>query len=170
MNKFRPLITVSILLAGWLSVNPSLAEHVQSSGDGASGISSERGKSIFVDKGCVACHAVNGIGGHDAPPMDANTKTDKVNPFDFAARMWNHAPAMIAAQEDAWGEQVYFTGNELASIIAFAHDDKAQNSFSQSDLTEKAMKMMDHEHGAMKAPEAKGKKTGHAHAPGTPAH
>ena len=26
-----------------------------------------RGKELFVTKGWVACHAINGIGGHDAP-------------------------------------------------------------------------------------------------------
>ncbi|MCH7996031.1 MAG: c-type cytochrome, partial [Planctomycetes bacterium] len=63
----------------------------------------ERGKKIFVTKGCVACHAVNGVGGHDAPNMDAHARMEMVNPFDFAARMWNHAPAMIASQEGAFG-------------------------------------------------------------------
>ena len=33
----------------------------------------ERGKKLFVDKGCVACHAVNGVGGHDAPDMAKST-------------------------------------------------------------------------------------------------
>ena len=62
-------------------------------------MSAARGKALFVNKGCVACHSINGVGGHDAPNMDAHARMDLVNPFDFAARMWNHAPAMIAAQE-----------------------------------------------------------------------
>ncbi|HER26575.1 MAG TPA: c-type cytochrome, partial [Rhodospirillales bacterium] len=84
------------------------------------------GKKIFIDKGCVACHAVNGVGGHDAPAMDAHREMGLVNPFDFAAKMWNHAPGMIAAQEGAFGEQIYFTGSELAHMIAFLHDEGAQ--------------------------------------------
>lgn len=138
----------------------------------------ERGKKLFVDKGCVACHAVNGVGGHDAPPMDAHRKMGLVNPFDFAAKMWNHAPAMIAAQEDAFDEQVYFTGDDLANIVAFVHDDTAQHGFSEKDLTAKARKMMAHEHGGAAAPMAHSEDTGHGkkhggghgHAPGTPAH
>ena len=27
-----------------------------------------RGRTLFVEKGCVACHAINGVGGHDAAP------------------------------------------------------------------------------------------------------
>ena len=42
-------------------------------------------------------NAINGVGGHDAPAMDAHSLSGLMNPFDFAAKMWNHAPAMIAA-------------------------------------------------------------------------
>jgi hypothetical protein len=133
----------------------------------------EQGKDLFVDKGCVACHAINGVGGHDAPPMDAHREMGLVNPFDFAAKMWNHAPAMVAAQEEAFGEQIYVTGQELADMIAFLHDDSAQHVFNEHDLTPKARKMMHHEHGGKPAPAAHAEEVGHkphAHAPETPAH
>ena len=142
-------------------------------------MSPERGKRLFVSKGCIACHAINGIGGHDAPPMDDHVNRGYMNPFDFAARMWNHAPGMIAAQEGAFGEQINFTGEELADITAFVHDDNAQHGFTEKDLTPKAMKMMHHEHGGQ-APQEKhaeeighkhaAPKSGHSHAPGTKPH
>ncbi len=166
---------------------PATAEHVPSNTTGGSAggatlviplMNAERGKKLFVDKGCVACHAVNGVGGHDAPAMDAHRQMGLVNPFDFAAKMWNHAPAMVAAQEDAFGEQIYFTGEELADMIAFVHDDQAQHAFNERDLTAQARKMMDHGHGGETAPMAHSEETGHGqkhghghtHAPGTPAH
>ncbi len=105
---------------------------------------SEKGKDVFVSKGCVACHAVNGVGGHDAPPMDDHARLGAVSPFDFAAKMWNHAPGMIAAQEEAFGEQIYFTGEELADIIVFVHADAAQHRFTEADLTASARKMLPH--------------------------
>ena len=126
-------------------------------------MSPERGKTLFADKGCVACHAINGVGGHDAPAMDAHRDMGLVNPFDFAAKMWNHAPGMIAAQEEAFGEQIYFTGEELADIIAFLHNDAAQHGFSEADLTTKARKMMNHEHGGEPAPDAHADDVGHGH-------
>ncbi len=95
----------------------------------------ERGKSVFVNKGCVTCHTVNAIGGEDAPPMDAHTKEKLVNPFAFTAKMWDHAPGMIAAQEEELGEQLIFTGEELADITAFVHDAHAQRDFEKKDLT-----------------------------------
>ena len=126
-------------------------------------MSPERGKAFFVDKGCVACHAINGVGGHDAPAMDAHRDMGPVNPFDFAAKMWNHAPGMIAAQQEAFGEQIYFTGDELADIIAFLHNDEAQHHFSEADLTKKARKMMHHEHGGEAATDAHAAELGHSH-------
>ncbi len=126
-------------------------------------MNAQRGKNIFVNKGCVSCHAINGIGGHDAPAMDDHINLGQVSLFDFAAKMWNHAPGMLAAQEEAFGEQIYFTGNELADIIAFVHNDESQHSFSEKDLTKTALKMMGHEHGGGKsAPEAHAEDVGHA--------
>ena len=138
----------------------------------------QKGKQLFVNKGCVSCHAINGVGGHDAPAMDAHREMNGVNPFDFAARMWNHAPGMIAAQEEAFDELISLTGDELAHIVAFVHDDKAQHAFNEKDLTAKARKMMDHGHGDMAAPKAHAEDAGHGHepnqghghAPGTPVH
>ena len=143
----------------------------------------ERGKRLFVAKGCVACHAVNGVGGHDAPAMDNHTKLGVISPFDFVAKMWNHAPGMLAAQEAAFGETVTFTGAQIADIIAFVHDDDAQHSFTEKDLTAKVRKMMDHGHGGAPAvekhapeighaedPTKDSSKPGHGHAPGTKAH
>lgn len=125
-----------------------------------------KGKEIFVNKGCVACHSINGVGGHDAPAMDAHEMEETMNPFDFAAKMWNHAAGMIAAQEDALGEQITFSGAELADIIAFVHNDERQHGFSENDLTEAARKMMDHEHGEMSAPESHADEVGHGHPEG----
>jgi hypothetical protein len=107
----------------------------------------ERGRRLFASKGCVACHAVNGVGGHDATPLDAHTMTRVMNPFDFAAKMWRMAPMMIYAQEEALGEQILFTGEELADIIAFVHDDEEQHKFSEADIPPKIREWMGHSHG-----------------------
>lgn len=108
---------------------------------------SARGRKLFVTKGCVACHSINGVGGHDATPLDAHTMTPAMNPFDFAAKMWQMAPAMIYAQEEALGEQILFTGDELADIIAFVHDNQAQHALSDADITPEVRKLMHHSHG-----------------------
>ena len=106
-----------------------------------------RGRKLFASKGCVACHSINGVGGHDATPLDAHTMQRVMNPFELAAKMWRMAPAMIYAQEEALGEQILFTGDELADIIAFIHHDEEQHRFSEADITPEVRKMMDHSHG-----------------------
>lgn len=123
----------------------------------------EKGRKLFVTKGCVACHAINGVGGHDATPLDAHTMKPMMNPFEFAAKMWRMAPAMIYAQEEALGHQILFTGDELADIIAFVHNDEAQHHFTEADLTPEARRMMHHGHGAESGVKAHAKEIGHHH-------
>ena len=123
-----------------------------------------RGRKLFASKGCVACHAVNGVGGHDATPLDAHTMDRVMNPFDFAAKMWRMAPAMIYAQEEALGEQILFTGDEIADIIAFVHHGGEQHKFSEADIPPRIRKMMHHTHGEPGGgPEAHGEELGHDH-------
>ena len=130
-----------------------------------------RGRKLFASKGCVACHAVNGVGGHDATPLDAHTMSRVMNPFDFAAKMWRMAPAMIYAQEEALGEQIMFTGDEIADIIAFVHHDEEQHKFSEADIPPRIRKWMHHSHGEPGGGvEAHGEELGHEHGDGMHGH
>lgn len=95
-------------------------------------------------------------------------------PTWFSVPEWQaYLLSTFSIMEEALGEQIYFTGQELADIIAFMHDDAAQHSFIEHDLTPQARKMMHHEHGGEPAPAAHAEEVGHKphkHAPGTPAH
>lgn len=101
-----------------------------------------RGRQLFASKGCVVCHSVNGVGGEDAPPLDASTMALPMNPFEFAARMWRGAEAMVAMQREELGEPISLTGAELADIIAFVHDAEAQSQFSKEDIPERIKNLM----------------------------
>lgn len=130
-----------------------------------------RGRGLFASKGCVACHAINGVGGNDATPLDAHTMGQAMNPFDFAAKMWRMAPAMINAQEEALGEQILFTGDEIADIIAFVHDEEEQHRFSEADIPPNVRKWMAHSHGQPGGgDEAHGQEMGHGHDEGEKSH
>ncbi|WP_233417310.1 c-type cytochrome [Halovulum marinum] len=107
-------------------------------------MSSSEGRKLFASKGCVVCHSVNGVGGEDASMLDAEFMDIPMNPFEFAARMWRGAPAMIEAQEDELGYQIEFTGEELAAIIAFVHDPDEQAKFSEADIPDALKEMMEH--------------------------
>ena len=105
-----------------------------------------RGRRLFASKGCVVRHAVNGVGGTDAPALDATTITGMTNPFDFVANMWRGAEPMIQLQQQELGGQIEFTGQELADIIAFLHHEEEQKKFSEADIppnVKAAMEKMD---------------------------
>ena len=104
-----------------------------------------RDDSLFAFKGCVVCHSINGVGGEDAPPLDAEYMELPMNPFDFAARMWRGAEAMVELQRDELGEVIELEGEDLASIIAFVHDAEEQKKFSEADIPEEIEEMMHHE-------------------------
>ena len=99
-------------------------------------IDSERGRQLFITKGCVYCHAVNGIGGKAAPALDSNDAKPSVNLTDFAARMWRGAPAMIELQEMDLGYQIQLSGDELAHLAAFANDPAEQKKLAEDQVPE----------------------------------
>jgi len=105
-----------------------------------------RGRKVFAEKGCVVCHSINRIGGEDAPPMDASTMSPMMNPFEFAAKMWDGAEAMVALQRDELGEPIELTGQDLADIIAFVHSHKEQVNFTEADVPERIMELIEHGH------------------------
>ncbi|MHB1219010.1 MAG: c-type cytochrome [Alphaproteobacteria bacterium] len=103
-----------------------------------------RGRQLFASKGCVVCHSINGVGGEDAPALDASTMTMPMNPFEFAAKMWRGAEAMVALQREELGEPIQLTGDELADIIAFVHNSQEQKKFSKTDIPPRMKSLMMH--------------------------
>lgn len=95
---------------------------------------SHRGRALFLEKGCVVCHAVNGVGGAVGPSLNAADMPEPMNAFDFAARMWRGAPAMVQMQEDMLGEVVALSGQDLADLIAFAHDEAEQRELEAEQI------------------------------------
>ena len=100
------------------------------------------GKELFVNKGCIVCHQVNGVGGEMGPPFDASEMPPTMNAFEFAARMWRGAGAMIALQEDLFGEQIELDGQDLADLIAFVHDETVQASLKAEDIPERMQELI----------------------------
>jgi len=120
--------------------------HAESSGRGfiLPYVSPSRGRKLFASKGCVVCHSINGLGGEDAPSLVGEDMPVVMNPFDFAAKMWGGAANMIMMQEDELGEQIEFTGTELADIISFVHSSEEQKKFTEADIPDNIAKLMGH--------------------------
>lgn len=103
---------------------------------------SERGRELFVTKGCVVCHSIKSVGGAIGPPLDADPSRSEVDAFEFAAKMWRGAQAMIALQNLELGFQIELTGEELAHIARFLHDSEAQQTFSENEIPANIRRLM----------------------------
>lgn len=101
-----------------------------------------RGRAVFVEKGCIVCHSVSGIGGEVGPALNAEDMPKPMNAFEFAARMWRGAEAMVMMQQQLFGEQTQITGQELADIIAFAHSEAEQEKLTVEAIPERFRAMI----------------------------
>jgi len=109
-----------------------------------SSMNATNGRFLFSSKACVVCHSVNGIGGEDAPMLDAEFMDQPMNPFDFGAKMWRGAEAMMIIQREELGNVIQISGQELADITAFVHDRQEQEKLSTADIPEDIQELMDH--------------------------
>jgi hypothetical protein len=96
-----------------------------------------RGRLLFLEKGCVACHSVNGVGGDLGPALNAGDMPRPMNSFEFVARMWRGARAMTEMQEDLFGEVISLDGQDLADLVVFAHDPEEQAKLTEDQIPER---------------------------------
>lgn len=99
-------------------------------------MNSEHGREVFLEKGCIVCHSVNGVGGEVGPSLNAADMPEPMNAFEFAARMWRGAPVMAEMQRDLLGAMIDLNGQDLADIIAFTHDEAEQQKLSITQVPE----------------------------------
>jgi mono/diheme cytochrome c family protein len=135
----------AVAQVGLPAVQPVRAGEVVSKSSGGYHLpftSSELGRELFVNKGCVICHSVKGAGGQVGPPLDAAPSQSEVDAFEFAVRMWRGAQAMIALQKLELGFQIELTGEELAHIARFLHDFEAQQTFSEDEIPANIRRLM----------------------------
>lgn len=95
------------------------------------------GRTLFVEKGCIVCHSVNGIGGEVGPSLNAADMPKPMNAFEFAARMWRGAQAMAAMQQEEFGDVIKLDGQELADLVAFAHDATEQKKLTADQIPQR---------------------------------
>ena len=78
----------------------------------------ERGKALFQSLNCIVCHSVNGVGGQKAPDL-ARSHGRGCSPYEMAALMWNHAPAMWGAMAKEGVVRPSLDEQQVADLFVF---------------------------------------------------
>ncbi len=79
----------------------------------------ERGKQLFAEKNCAACHAVGGRGPQVGPAL--GVRAHHVSLTVFAGLMWNHGPAMWTRMKERGILVPQLTGQQMADIVAYLY-------------------------------------------------
>jgi mono/diheme cytochrome c family protein len=80
------------------------------------------GRELFVSQGCSMCHSFEGRGGTDAPDLDfMKGKLTAKDIANMSGVIWDHLPEMKAAFAEEGIPFPEFTGNQMASLIAYLH-------------------------------------------------
>ena len=79
----------------------------------------DAGRRLFADKRCLECHSVGGQGGRVGP--DLAERGVKRSPIEFAAAMWNKAPAMLEAMKRRGISVPVLRPDEMADIVAYLY-------------------------------------------------
>ena len=80
------------------------------------------GRVLFVSQGCSMCHSFEGQGGTDAPSLDYMKGELTTNEIaNMSGMIWNHVPTMEVAFAEEGIPFPEFTGNQMASLIAYLH-------------------------------------------------
>jgi mono/diheme cytochrome c family protein len=77
------------------------------------------GRELFVEKKCVRCHSVSGVGGTLGPDLVALGV--RRSPVEFAATIWNKAPAMMAAMETRGITVPQLRPEDMADLVAYLY-------------------------------------------------
>lgn len=112
----------------------SLIAYLESASQGAPGGQlyvlpgrADRGRRWFADRLCIRCHSIGGRGGVLGPDLAEQGRLRSL--IDFAAAMWNKAPAMTAAARDAGIELPQLDASQMADIVAYLY---AEQYFHES--------------------------------------
>ena len=79
----------------------------------------ESGRQLFAEKRCIECHAVGGAGGRVGP--DLVERGIRQSPIEFAATIWNKAPAMAAVMQSKGISVPQLAPEQMADIVAYLY-------------------------------------------------
>ena len=77
------------------------------------------GQLLFRDKGCILCHSIGGEGGRVGP--DLAERGLQLSLTQFAAAMWNKAPAMMKEMKARALSVPRLQAREMADLVAYLY-------------------------------------------------
>lgn len=86
-----------------------------------------RGRAVFVERRCAECHAVGGVGVDGKVPKvgpDLGRAGHHISLTELGARMWNHAPGMMAKMQERNVEIPRLTGQDMADVLAYLYSSR----------------------------------------------
>lgn len=108
-------LAICLLAIPYLALNSLLAQTArppqpQNALDGAE---------VYGSKGCVKCHAINGLGGTEGPDLARFPRSRTF--YDLMAAIWNHLPGMVGRMRELGIERPRLTPEESGDLIAFLY-------------------------------------------------
>ena len=79
----------------------------------------DEGQRLFMDKGCILCHSVRGEGGRVGPDLAERGLNWSLT--QFAAAMWNKAPAMMKEMKARTISVPRLQAREMADLVAYLY-------------------------------------------------
>ena len=118
-SSYRPLprilVVVTLLVLGALVAWPQRQARAQATVESVP--DALEGARIFGAKGCGKCHAVEGMGGGEAP--DLGLAAEATTYYGLAADMWNHIPTMTSRMSELGIVRPRLSADEMADVVAF---------------------------------------------------
>ena len=77
------------------------------------------GRQLFAEKRCIECHSVGGVGGKVGPDLvELGVRRSSI---EFAAAIWNKAPAMMAAMRQRGITVPQLKPEDMADLVAYLY-------------------------------------------------
>ena len=111
------IIFIAVILL--LACTPEMAVKAAESGSTVLPGNPLEGSQLFSEKGCLRCHAINGVGGVGGPDLGQGIL--KRSLLDIAGVMWNHSPGMAHVIEERRAARPVFKAPEMASLLSFLY-------------------------------------------------
>lgn len=84
-----------------------------------------RGRTVFEAKGCARCHRPSEAGPGVGPALEVVRRPQGM--LELAGRLWNHAPAMLAALGQAGLAWPALATGDMADLAAYLQADAARD-------------------------------------------